>query len=292
MLLTIFLLLSLGAAALTAWGASLMLWWLPLLFVGYFVGLCAVLMLYLLFMAAITPEEGVREKDDRFFRGVFDLVLPFFFFFAGARIKVTGREKMEQAIKDGRFLLVCNHLSTFDALVAVSVFPKARLAYISKPENFDMPIFGRLIRRLCFMPIDRERPRHALDTVNHAVSLLERDEVSVAVFPEGTRNRAEVGLLPYHEGVFLIAEKARAPIVVMTLTNCQKICRNFPWRRTAIHMDIAAVISAEQVDHMRCHSLSEMVRGVMTESLLKNGYPFAPEAEGEETEVKEDAVVS
>lgn len=276
MLLGIFTALSLGGGLLVAALTPLSFLCVPLLFLGFFLGLSALFMLLLVIIAACTPKTGMRQKDDKAFRFLFRLFLPFFFFFAGARVKVTGKEKMP---KEGRFLLVCNHLSTFDALVAVSVFPKAELAYISKPENFDMPVFGRLIRRLCFMPIDREKPRKALETVQNAVSLLQRDEVSVAVFPEGTRNRAEIGLLPFHEGVFLIAEKADVPLVVITMTNCQKICRNFPFRKTDISLDVAEVIPQEEIRRAKCRTLSERVRRVMEESLRKNGYPFATAAE-------------
>lgn len=287
MLLGIFTVLSLGGGLAVAALTPLSFLWVPLLFLGFFIGLSALFMLLFLVIAAFSPKEGMRQKDDKVFRALFNLLLPFFFFFAGARIKVTGEEKLP---REGRFLLVCNHLSTFDALVAISVFPWAELAYISKPENFDMPVFGRLVRRLCFMPIDRGNPRHALDTVQNAVSLLKRDEVSVAVFPEGTRNRTEVGLLPFHEGVFLIAEKADVPLAIITLTNCQKICRNFPFRKTEICLDVAEVIPKEEIRKANCRALSERVRGAMEESLKKNGYPFAPE-EAQSEEVREGAVV-
>ena len=42
------------------------------------------------------------------------------------------------------------------------------IAFISKGENFKIPFFGRIIRKCCFMPIDRENPRKALRTINKA----------------------------------------------------------------------------------------------------------------------------
>lgn len=58
------------------------------------------------------------------------------------------------------------------------------LAFVSKAENFQIPIFGRIIRRCCFMAIDRENPRNALLTIEKAAKLIASDEVSIGIYPE------------------------------------------------------------------------------------------------------------
>ena len=103
-------------------------------------------------------------------------------------ISLTGREKLPK----GRFLLVSNHRSKFDPILTWHVFAKENLSFISKPENFKVPVYGRIIHRCCFMPIDRENPRKALKTIQCAISLIKNDVASVAVYPEGTRNYGEV----------------------------------------------------------------------------------------------------
>ena len=118
--------------------------------------------------------------------------------------------------------MVSNHRSKFDPILSWLVFGDRQLSFISKPENFKVPVFGRLIHRLCFMPIDRENPRNAVKTINRAVDLINRDVATVAVYPEGTRNYGE-GLLPFHNAMFKIAQKANVPIVVVTVKNTYDI---------------------------------------------------------------------
>ena len=138
-------------------------------------------------------------------------------------ISLTGREKLPK----GRFLLVSNHRSKFDPILTWHVFAKENLSFISKPENFKVPVYGRIIHRCCFMPIDRENPRKALKTIQRAISLIKNDVASVAVYPEGTRNYGE-GLLPFHAAVLKIAQKAEVPIVVMTVQGTYEIQKNYP----------------------------------------------------------------
>lgn len=66
------------------------------------------------------------------------------------------------------------------------------------------------------MAIDRENPRNALLTIEKAAKLIESDEVSIGIYPEGTRSK-ECVLLPFHNGVFKIAQKASVPIVVASI---------------------------------------------------------------------------
>lgn len=103
-------------------------------------------------------------------------------------------------------MFVGNHRSNFDPIIEWLVLKPWDIAFISKGENFKIPFFGRIIRKCCFMPIDRENPRKALRTINKASDLLQSGEVSIGVYPEGTRSKTGE-LLPFHDGVFHIAKR-------------------------------------------------------------------------------------
>ena len=139
---------------------------------------------------------------------------------------------------------------------------KQKLAFISKLSNFKIPAFGRIIRKCCFMPIDRDDPLSAARTVNHAAKLMTDDEVSVAVYPEGTRNY-EGGLLPFHNGLFRIAQKSEVPIVVVTAKGTDSIHKNFPLHRSRVKIKVLDVISAETVKNTRTNDLGDMIRREM-----------------------------
>lgn len=60
-------------------------------------------------------------------------------------------EGIDKIPKDGRFLFVSNHRSNFDPILTWYVLKDYDLAFISKAENFRIPIFGRIIRKCCFI---------------------------------------------------------------------------------------------------------------------------------------------
>ena len=155
-----------------------------------------------------------------------------------------------------------NHLSNYDPLIEWQVFKKWDVAFISKPENFKIPIFGRIIRRCCFMPIDRSDPGKALSTIKTATEILQKGDMAVGVYPEGTRNR-QGGLLPFHTGVFRIAQKAHAPIVVMAIHGTENIYRNVLRRRSDVYIDAVDVIPADEVKAMKKNEISDRVRLVL-----------------------------
>ena len=57
-----------------------------------------------------------------------------------------------------------------------------------------------------------------MECINKAASLLEKRELSVGIYPEGTRNKGEE-MLPFHNGVFKIAQKSKTPIAVLAIKN-------------------------------------------------------------------------
>ena len=159
-----------------------------------------------------------------------------------------------------------NHRSKFDPILSWHIFAKENLSFISKPENFKVPIYGRLIHRCCFLPIDRENPRNAIKTVKQAVRLIDEDIASVAVYPEGTRNYGEE-LLPFHNAMFKIAQKANVPVVVMTVKGTYQIQKNFPLHKSIVNMDILDVIPAETVKSLKTNELGDMAAELMNKNL-------------------------
>ncbi len=212
--------------------------------------------------------NGSREysHDSSYFRFLLYFATFFAVIFVRIRVKSSGLEKLPS----GRFLLVSNHRSKFDPILTWHVMRKQNLAYISKPSNFKVPVFGRIVRRCCFMSIDRDDPIKAARTVNHAAKLITDDEASVAVYPEGTRNYGD-GLLPFHNGLFRIAQKAGVPIVVMSVRGTDAIHKNYPLRRSRVEINVLDVIPAETVGSTRTNDLGDTVRAILLEDLEGHG---------------------
>ena len=99
-------------------------------------------------------------------------------------------------------------------------------------------------------------------TIDKAASLIKDDQVSIAVYPEGTRNFGE-GLLPFHNGIFKIAQKANVPVVICGIKGADKMRTNFPLHRSDIYFDVLDVLSAEDVKSQRCNEIGDHARELM-----------------------------
>lgn len=188
-------------------------------------------------------------------------------------IHITGVEKLP---KEQKILFVGNHISNFDPIVTWSAFPKWNIAFVSKPENFKIPLFGRIIRKCCFLPIDRDNPRKALSTINSAAKLLHNREVSVGVYPEGTRGKYGE-LLPFHDGVFKIAKKAETPIAVIAVSGTDHIAKNFPWHKTDVYLDVLDVIPTENVQNSSTHLLGTVAACLLRKNIEKREKTWQPD---------------
>lgn len=167
-------------------------------------------------------------------------------------------------------LFVGNHRSNFDPIIEWQVLRVWRPAFLSKKENFRVPIFGRIIRKCCFMEIDRENPRRAMETINRAAMLLQQGEVSIGVYPEGTRSKSGE-LLPFHNGVFKIAQKAGAPIVVVAIRGTERIHAQAVLHRSEVYVDVVDVIFPEQWKSARTSDIGARVRGALLAALPPDG---------------------
>lgn len=234
-------------------------------------GIVAIFLIYILFLwicsILVRPDRQYTE-DSRFYRHLLYGATGFAMWFLRVKMHVTGIEKIEKIPADVKPLFVGNHLSNYDPLIEWQVFKKWDVAFISKPENFKIPIFGRIIRRCCFMPIDRSDPGKALSTIKTATEILQKGDMAVGVYPEGTRNR-QGGLLPFHTGVFRIAQKAHAPIVVVAIHGTENIYKNVLRRRSDVYIDVVDVIPVDDVRSLKKNEISDRVRHVLEEAAKK-----------------------
>lgn len=216
-------------------------------------GVCALL---------VNPKKEYRTQN-RFYRSLLNSAAFIALKLLRIRIHVTG---MENLPKDKKLLFVGNHMSNLDPIVTWYTFRKWDIGFISKPSNFRIPIFGRIVRKCCFLPIDRENPRKAIETINKAASLLESQEVSVGVYPEGTRSKTGE-LLPFHNGVFKIAQKSNATIAVVCVRGTNQFSRHYPWRHTDVYLDVLEVIPGENAKNTSTQMLGVAVQHLLQQKL-------------------------
>ena len=251
-------------------GSLAWLWILPVGFAGGFLAALLLAFLFLYLLVSRVDTSVPQEHDDPFYRKVTyryaEAILPLL------RMKVHTRG-LEQTPKEGRFLLVCNHLFELDPVVLYAYFQQSQLAFISKRENNDMFIIGKLMHRLMAQLINRENDREALKTILKCVQLIQEDEVSIAVFPEGYISKNH-HLMHFRSGALKIATKAKVPIVVCTIQGTDKVVGNLKrLRSTPIELHLLDVISAEEMQGRTTTDIGEQIYQMMAADL---GPDYAP----------------
>ena len=264
MLLKGIALLALVLAALVFFVAGTPVWSLPLLFLGFDLGLLLLSVLFLWICCATVDMSKPQEEDSRFFRRLMHPYIEALISIVGIRLHTQGLEKVPT---DGRFLLVCNHLFIADPGVLLHCFKNSQLAFVTKQENDSVFLVGKIMHKILCQPIDRNNDRAALKTILKCIQLLKEDKVSVCVFPEGYTSK-DGKLHHFRNGVFKIAQKANVPIVVCTLQNTRQIFKNMAkLKHTDVPVHLVEVIPAEELKGLTTVQIGERVYEAMISDL-------------------------
>ena len=249
------------------------LWQLPVLFLALWLAQTAAVFGVLLIALSRVDQEVPQEEDDPFFRTFAKLLVPFIKTVLGLRVEPKG---LEMIPKEGRFMLVCNHLDDSDPAVLLHYFRNYQLAFISKRENKDMFIVGKLMHKLQCQLVNRENDREALKCILKCIEILKNDRASVAVFPEGYES-LDGRLLPFRPGVFKIAQKAQVPIVVCTLQGTEDVIRNLKKLRPLpkVKFHLLEVIPAEELEGKTTVEIAQRVRQIMLADLGEKYQPIS-----------------
>ena len=240
------------------------LWAWPACFALCWVVLTAVAFVFLLIMAMWVDQDVPQEKNSRFYRAMTHLYIGFIKSVVRLRVDTRGLDKTPQ---EGRFMLVGNHLNDSDPAILLYYFKKSRIAFISKQENKDMFIVGKLMHKLQCQLLNRDNDRDALRCILKCIQMLKDDRASIAVFPEGYVSKQR-RLLPFRSGVFKIAQKAQVPIVVCTLQGTEHVFRNIMrLKPTNVRLHLLEVIPAEELNGKSTVEIARRVRAVMAEDL-------------------------
>jgi 1-acyl-sn-glycerol-3-phosphate acyltransferase len=129
-------------------------------------------------------------------------------------------------VDEGPYIYLFNHASLLDTLIVIAVIPEFTGA-VGKREQFDIPIWGGVLRRWGAVPLDRRSLGDAirsLDTVQQAVD----GGLSLLVAPEGTRS-LDGTLQPFKKGPFHVAANTGAPIVPIAIVGAYRAKRKGSW---------------------------------------------------------------
>ena len=136
---------------------------------------------------------------------------------AGVKVIVEG---LEQIDPKGTYIFAANHASQFDIFAFQGYFPHD-FRWIAKKELFKLPVFGRAMQKVGYIPIDRSHGRQAVKSLDDAAKQIAAGK-SVLIFPEGTRS-PNGHLQDFKAGAILLAIKSGVPIVPLGFNGSYEI---------------------------------------------------------------------
>lgn len=145
--------------------------------------------------------------------------------FAGFNLWVSGvklqTKGLENVDKKEKYIFVANHQSYFDISVLQWTIPN-KLRFVYKKQINYVPIFGWAMYLAGFFPIDRSNARKAIELLRKASIMIKKKNISVAIFPEGTRSK-DGTIDTFKKGIFILADEVKGKIVPVTITGTSKI---------------------------------------------------------------------
>ncbi|OMQ23749.1 1-acylglycerol-3-phosphate O-acyltransferase [Serratia oryzae] len=164
------------------------------------------------------------------------------------------------ASANGTCIYIANHQNNYD-MVTVSNIVQPRTVTVGKKSLAWIPFFGQLYWLTGNLLIDRDNRAKAHGTIAQVVEAIKQRDISIWMFPEGTRSRGR-GLLPFKTGAFHAAIAAGVQIVpICVSTTSGKINLN-RWNNGHVIVEMLEPIDTraynkEQVRELaaRCHEL-------------------------------------
>jgi 1-acyl-sn-glycerol-3-phosphate acyltransferase len=117
-------------------------------------------------------------------------------------------------------VVVFNHQSLMDIPVSSPGIPLPNLT-LGKHSFAKAPLFGYIYKSGSIL-VDRRSNRSRAESFIIMKQALAKG-ISIALYPEGTRNNNPRQLLPFQDGAFKLAIAAQCPIVPAIITNTNKV---------------------------------------------------------------------
>ena len=237
---------------------------LPILFVLLF----GVELLFFLIWSLFINKKKEIEKPSNFYAFIVNQVTYQLVFFSRTKITASGLDKLPN---NTNYVILFNHLSNFDHMCMIVKLHINKIICVSKKGNEKIPIAGAFIHKAGYISFDREDKSSSANAAIKAIRCLRNYHYTVAIAPEGTRNKErKETLLPFHEGCFKIATKSHKPIVISVIKNTFMIHKNFPFKGTKVIFKIIETIPYEKYSTMEIDELKNYCYQVMKNELEAN----------------------
>ena len=179
------------------------------------------------------------------------------------KIKVKGKEKIN---KSKRYVIVSNHQSEFDILLASKLY--THFKWISKESAFHYPIVGWVMQMNKYIALKRGDRRSIVHMIKECIQNLNEGN-SIWIFPEGTRSKT--GLLrSFSSGAFVIAQKAKVGLLPVVINGTKNIQEKGAWTlnfKAEISIEVLDEIPYEEIKNKTADEIASMVHNILSQRI-------------------------
>jgi 1-acyl-sn-glycerol-3-phosphate acyltransferase len=145
--------------------------------------------------------------------------------------------RIPESVKNmGPAVYICNHQDNYDLFTVSNALPRNTVS-VGKSSLKWIPVFGQMYWLTGNILIDRKNSNKALNTIAQTVKKIKEKNLSVWLFPEGTRSKGR-GLLPFKTGAFRTAQLANVPIIPICVSNQHGIIKFNRWNNGKIIIEL------------------------------------------------------
>lgn len=186
-----------------------------------FVTMMATTFVWAVIMVLLLPWPYQRIRQGNIYGHVTGRML---MWILGNPVMIEGVEHSNE-----RAIYISNHTSPIDIFLVMWLTPTGTVG-IAKKEIIFYPLFGQMYVLANHLRIDRSNPTAAIESMKAVANAVIKNDLSLILFPEGTRSK-HGRLLPFKKGFVHLALQTGLPIVPMVLTGT-----HHAWRKGSLHV--------------------------------------------------------
>ena len=172
-------------------------------------------------------------------------------------------------------IYIGNHQNNYDMVTISSMVP-ARTVSVGKRSLIWIPFFGLVYWATGNIFIHREKRSSAISTMNKVGEIIRNKQISIWMFPEGTRSRGR-GLLPFKTGAFHAAIAAGVPIVPVCCSSLQGKINLNRWDNGKVICEMLPPIDTSGYSRENVRELATYCHTIMKQKIEQLDQELAPQ---------------
>ncbi len=184
--------------------------------------------------------------------------------------------RIPESVKNiGPVIYVANHQNSYDVITMANAVRPGTVTVGKKSLKW-IPFFGQMYWLTGNILIDRKNTSKAMNTISITANKITKKNLSVWMFPEGTRSRGR-GLLPFKIGAFRTAKLANVPVVPICASNQEGTIKMGRWNNGKIIIEFLDPIYITDDNRASIRSVADKTHALMAAKIAQLDAEIAKE---------------